>query len=351
MTLPEAGSDPSQPKRPLSKTLLHYGRRSLGPIVGLCITGVLLSWVHTAAVWRAFLQVGWGMLLLLILHEVTVGTDSVGWNALLRRLVVNLRQRDTLWMASVRNAAQTVIPVSASGMIAGLHLLRSYGIQTSKAFASLIAEGIISGAAELFLILTAFACFIGFVPNVATTRELEPLFLIVGILILTLGAMLWVQIDGSVFAMMSRNISRFVPDSRQDWSRGPMALKENLHDLYRFPSTVGFAFFCQVVSLICGAFEIWYILILMHSPVPFVFAILLQTLGRATHSYGFLVPSGWGLQEGVFALLAPLAGLTPTAGLALSLITRLRDVLFALPFLLSWRWGKPRHAAIQGTTI
>ncbi|EQD77254.1 hypothetical protein B1B_01163, partial [mine drainage metagenome] len=182
--------------------------------------------------------------------------------------------------------------------------------------------------------------------------SLRPLFLIVGVLILTLTALLWTQLNGRVFEMMSRSIRSIVTGSRQaDWSRGPLALKEDLHYLYTLFPTMWFTFFWQAISLFSGALGIWYILILMHSPVSFIFALLLQGLGRATRSYGFLVPSGWGLQEGVFALLAPLAGLTPALGLALSLITRLRDILFALPFLISWHWHTPRHASFQNPGI
>jgi len=53
---------------------------------------------------------------------------------------------------------------------------------------------------------------------------------------------------------------------------------------------------------------------------------LLVSINMAT----FLIPANAGTQEGGFAYLAPLLGLSPGEGVALGLLRRCRDVLWIL---------------------
>ena len=342
MSEPRTSAGPREPTPLRHRVLLKRFQNVLGPVIGLGMTAILLARLHANQVWMAFLEIGWGMLALLLLHQITVATDSVGWQALLDKLGAGIRYRDTLWIASIRNAVQTTIPVSASGLIAGMRLLKLHGVGTSSGLASLIVEGTVATATELLFIVVSLGCFLSFTFHPGGAADLLPLWIIVSLLTITLVVMLWAQISGRVFEVMSQGMKRVLTQPRYEhWSRGPLNLKAGLRDLYTPSPALLSAFFWQAVSLVCGASGIWYILILLHRPVSFIFALLLQGLGRATRSYGFLVPSGWGLQEGVFVLLAPLSGLTPSLGLALSLITRLRDLLFALPFLVSWHWQRP----------
>ncbi len=322
-----------------------WAQRLWGPAIGLAVTGSLLAWVHTTGIGAVFIRVGWGLLILVLLHQLTVAADSVGWHAMLSNLGLRLHRRDTLWIASVRNAAQTLIPLSASGFIAGVRLLQHRGVPTATALAGLIAEGTIATLAELLTIIMASGLFLLGAPHISA-GNLKIVFSITAVLAAVLVVILWAQLNGRVFKAMSLSVQRFFPKPRRtSWTSAPLTLKDHLHQLYSRRWTMLFALFWQLMSLLCGAVEIWYILILLHTRAPFVFALLLQGLGRATRSFGFLVPSGWGLQEGVYALLAPLAGLTPALGLAVSLVTRLRDVIFALPFLASWHWYE-LHSAV-----
>jgi hypothetical protein len=44
-------------------------------------------------------------------------------------------------------------------------------------------------------------------------------------------------------------------------------------------------------------------------------------------------------------VLAPVFGLTPEIGLAISLLRRARDVVVAVPVLLAWQLAETRRAA------
>ena len=61
----------------------------------------------------------------------------------------------------------------------------------------------------------------------------------------------------------------------------------------------------------------------------------------------FAIPGALGVQEGGYLLLAPLAGLSPDVGLALSLAKRARELLLGLPGLLYWRVAS-RAGVVEG---
>jgi hypothetical protein len=68
-------------------------------------------------------------------------------------------------------------------------------------------------------------------------------------------------------------------------------------------------------------------------------ALLLESVGQAIRGAGFAIPGALGVQEGGYLLLAPLAGLPPSAGLALSLAKRTRELLLGIPGLLYLRFA------------
>jgi uncharacterized membrane protein YbhN (UPF0104 family) len=81
----------------------------------------------------------------------------------------------------------------------------------------------------------------------------------------------------------------------------------------------------------------------MGHPLPFVSVVAIESLLFAARNAAFVVPSGLGVQEGVYALLGPLFGLPSEAALALSLLKRARDIAVGVPVLLSWQLVEGRR--------
>jgi hypothetical protein len=97
---------------------------------------------------------------------------------------------------------------------------------------------------------------------------------------------------------------------------------------------VALSFVLSLVGWLVGTGEVYLILELLRSPVSWSDALMLESLGQAVRGAGFAIPGALGVQEGGYMLLAPLAGLAPQAGLALSLAKRARELLLGLPGLL-----------------
>jgi hypothetical protein len=65
--------------------------------------------------------------------------------------------------------------------------------------------------------------------------------------------------------------------------------------------------------------------------------VAIESLVYAIRTAAFVVPSALGVQEAAYALLAPLMGVGPELGLAVSLLKRARDIAIGIPTLLAWQ--------------
>ena len=61
-------------------------------------------------------------------------------------------------------------------------------------------------------------------------------------------------------------------------------------------------------------------------------------------SIAAFVPAAVGVQEAGYAMLAPLFGLTPEMGLAVSLLKRAREITLGVPALIYWQSVESRNA-------
>ncbi len=65
---------------------------------------------------------------------------------------------------------------------------------------------------------------------------------------------------------------------------------------------------------------------------------MLNSLAVALRSAAFVVPGGLGVQEGGYVAVGALLGLPPDVMLAVSLATRLGELIEGLPGLLAWQY-------------
>jgi putative membrane protein len=124
---------------------------------------------------------------------------------------------------------------------------------------------------------------------------------------------------------------------KRDWSA--LATRADSIDvavkaLYRERRKAAASFASSLVGWLVGTAEVWLALRFLGHPVGWIDALLLESVGQAIRGAAFAIPGSLGVQEGGYLLLAPLVGLPPEAGLALSLAKRAREILLGLPGLL-----------------
>ena len=148
------------------------------------------------------------------------------------------------------------------------------------------------------------------------------------------GRFYWMQRRG-LFSKLMRAATRFA--GKRDWSQWmsqAQAIDLAVQDTYSRGGPVAASFLLSLVGWLVGTGEVYLILQLIHHPVGWLDALLLESLGQAIRGAAFAIPGALGVQEGGYLLLAPLAGLPPDAALALSLAKRARELLLGLPGLL-----------------
>lgn len=117
------------------------------------------------------------------------------------------------------------------------------------------------------------------------------------------------------------------------------AIDGAVRTLYREHRRVAASFALSFVGWIVGVGEVWLALSFIGHPVGWLDALLLESVGQAIRGAAFAIPGSLGAQEGGYLLLAPIVGLPPDAGLALSLAKRSRELALGLPGLVYLHWS------------
>jgi putative membrane protein len=155
-----------------------------------------------------------------------------------------------------------------------------------------------------------------------------------GVLALILLSFYLVQRRG-LFGRTARMVARL--PGKQDWSRliaRAKGIDLAVERTYRRGKPAAASFALSLVGWLVGAGEVYIALRLLGSPVGWLDALMLESLGQAIRGAAFAVPGALGVQEGGYLLLAPFAGLSTDAALALSLAKRAREILLGVPGLV-----------------
>ena len=76
---------------------------------------------------------------------------------------------------------------------------------------------------------------------------------------------------------------------------------------------------------------------LMGYPIGLAEAILIKGLIVGLRGVAFTVPGAFGIQEGGFIAIGALIGFPAELMLAVSLASRVREIVPSIPFLLAWQ--------------
>ena len=104
----------------------------------------------------------------------------------------------------------------------------------------------------------------------------------------------------------------------------------------------------HTLSWVLGGAEVWLALWALGQPVSLAQAVVIESLGMAARSAGFMVPGALGIQEGGFVLAAGLFGIPPGTALSLSVLKRLRELLVGLPAMAAWGLARSGDSAGAG---
>jgi putative membrane protein len=126
------------------------------------------------------------------------------------------------------------------------------------------------------------------------------------------------------------------------------AFSQALHSFYAQPLRLTASATFHLLSWIASGVWIWLVFRLLGADIDILSALTIEALLGALRSATVFIPSALGVQEAGYAALAPVFGVGPEIGLAVSLLKRARDVTIGVPALLIWQAVEGRRAITRG---
>jgi putative membrane protein len=300
----------------------------------LLFVGVLASQGLPAIVSTLALA-GWGLLLVALFHLVPLALDAAAIRVLFDDGAARHLLRDAML---ARWAGESVNSLMPAGQIGGPVLMARHlaqrGVALQDAAAVITVSTTLQTLAQIAFALLGVT-LLGAQAGHISQHALRTSSLIASALLaLQVGGFYWMQRHG-FFSKLMRTATRFA--GKRDWSQWMSqaeAIDLTVRLTYGRGGPVAASFLLSSIGWLVGTGEVYLILQLIHHPVGWIDALLLESLGQAIRGAAFAIPGALGVQEGGYLLLAPLAGLPPDAALALSLAKRAREILLGLPGLL-----------------
>jgi putative membrane protein len=313
----------------------------------LLFAGVLIS-QDLPAIMATLARAGWGLFLVALFHLLPLLLDAMAICVLVEQASSRKPYWDSLLARWVGESANSLMPAGQIGgpVLMARHLAQR-GMRMQEAAAAITVSTTLQTFAQIVFAL------IGVVVLGAQTNHFSSVALRTSALIAS--AFLAVQVGGfylvqrrGLFGKLTRALRRFTGNPNwSQWVTQAQAIDGAVEGIYRRNSAVTASFLLSLIGWIVGTGEVYLIALFLGAPVSWRDALLLESLGQAIRGAAFAIPGALGVQEGGYLLLAPLAGLSPDVGLALSLAKRARELLLGLPGLLYWRVAS-RAGVVEG---
>jgi hypothetical protein len=153
---------------------------------------------------------------------------------------------------------------------------------------------------------------------------------------------LYLQHAGLVGAFALRMAGKLKSARWQGITDGAAHLDRTIREIYERPGRIVLSGAIRCCTRSVMAIELWLAAWLMHHPIAAIDAVMFIGVVGTVRAMAFILPGGWGLQEGAYVLLGHLFGVPPDIALALSLASRARELILGVPALLVWHVSEGR---------
>jgi putative membrane protein len=295
----------------------------------------LAAWAGLAAIGAEVWHAAWVVppavaLMLLQLHLSAIAWRiSVGGGPRLSRY---FRIR---WM---REAVNGMLPVAQlGGNILAVRMLAARGVPATTATAGTTLDITLEVATQLLFTMAGFALLAVSGPPGASAWA----GWIIALMAAAVAGFIAAQRIGllRLVEALIRPLSRIFPGLTIETVRH---LHAELLRLHRDRKALAQAGSLHLAAWLLGVLETWLTLWAMglgHALAP---AFVIESLGMAARSAGFIVPGALGVQEGGLVVVAALYAIPPDAAIALSMVKRARELAVGIAGLLMWQWAAIR---------
>jgi len=286
---------------------------------------VYLVYPHAGAIWASLRQVGWGFLLYLPASFVVYVIDTWGW----RLVLADTQPPVGFWrLFSIRMAGEAVNRVTPLASMGGeplkAYLLVRGGWSTRDALASVFVS---KNAMTLGQIAFIFAGVALAAPKLHGNRGV--IFGLVAFPASILIAIIITAVLDIRIRWRGKQAQEAGGGERSHRSNAVMEMWAQIADFIRdHPVKFGLSFLYFFVGWAAGCLELLAASRLLGFPLSVMDALMMEAILVTINMSTFLIPGNAGTQEGGFTFVAGLFGLAGPQGLALSVLRRLRDVIW-----------------------
>jgi len=311
-----------------------------GMFLGLILLTVLLAGHNVSGIIDLLLSSGWYLMALPLAWVPSLLPAALSWRVLfpagrhppLRHVLASM------WMG---RAVNILLPVATiGGEVVKARLITLWGANAADASATVLVNKTVQALALIpwGLVGAGLLFYLGIDNGIAI-----PIML--GVTVLGIGIIGFILVQHfGMFGYLARLVGRFLHvEKRTDLTDGAAKTDQLVRELYRSRGKFGIALVWQVLSLMLETAEIWLACQLLGQPLGILEALALESMTSTVNNAAFFIPNAYGVQEGGFLMAGSLFGLAPDFCLALSLATRIRELVFDLPGLIFWQVMESRR--------
>ena len=301
-------------------------------LIGVGLLVFVLSHTDLPLLWSQLKEIGWGILVVLVVYKIAFIVDTFAWQVTLPSTQFTKRWLYDLWKVRMVGAAfAKMMPFSAWGgaPVKGFVLKHHYGIRYREGTASLIlAESTHMISMVLFMATGVLLILLG-----SELPEGFHLFAIISFSAITIGIVLFYIVQRyKITSLTGKWLSQRKFGQRlEKFIHQIHDMDERLVQFYtcdkrRFISALSL----NLVNWYLGALEIYIIFYFLGHPITIVEAIILETLIELVRAGTFFIPAGLGSQEAIFMIATEAIAGQPALGVAAALIRRVREIVWVV---------------------
>ncbi|MGH8467574.1 MAG: flippase-like domain-containing protein [Gammaproteobacteria bacterium] len=313
--------------------------KALFLILGLVLLGLLVRDMDSAEILRHIRQVGsTGIGFVIALYAVTFLADVAGWHLTFKTIPLNLRWLQRLYVVRMTGEAfNNVTPLGAMGgePVKAMLLKSRYGVNYRESGASLIL------AKTAILIALVFFLALGFLVLMPSEHIQSSYKAVAGIGLAGFATAITLFFLVQRFRLSSW-LGRLAGGSALG-HRLETALRvihevdERLASFYterraRFAGALALAF----INWLLGVVEVYALMQFLGYPVSFMDAWIIEAMAQLVRAGTSFIPASVGAQEGAIILACSAITGDPTLGFALSVIRRVREIVWIIGGLGLW---------------
>jgi putative membrane protein len=243
------------------------------------------------------------------------------------------------WGRLVREGGGRFLPfLPVGGFVMGARAVSLAGLPKPLAAASTLVDVAAEFSAEVLFAALGLVVLVAWQPHSSLILPVAA-----GIAIAGLAAGIFIALPGRGTRLVQKLAARIgAGESHAPAGKialGPLdRMASQFEAIYGRKMAICGAVLCHFIGWLGSAASSWLAYRLLGAPISPTQALGIEALLRAALSMTFFVPGAAGVQEAAYAGLGAIFGLPADISVAVSLLTRARDLVIGLPALLLWQW-------------